>query len=42
MVVKGTRLPEGDIITIDGGTGEVMLGADRDDRAGCCPAISGR
>lgn len=27
MVVKGQKIVEGDIITIDGGTGEVMLGA---------------
>ncbi len=27
MIIHGTEIPEGDIITIDGGTGEVMLGA---------------
>ncbi|MBI2256722.1 MAG: pyruvate, phosphate dikinase [Proteobacteria bacterium] len=27
MVVKGQRIAEGDLITVDGGTGEVMLGA---------------
>ncbi len=27
MVVKGQKIAEGDLITIDGGTGEVMLGA---------------
>ncbi|MDY0872724.1 pyruvate, phosphate dikinase [Dongia rigui] len=27
MVVKGQKIGEGDLITIDGGTGEVMLGA---------------
>jgi pyruvate,orthophosphate dikinase len=27
MIVKGQRIAEGDLITIDGGTGEVMLGA---------------
>lgn len=27
MIIQGAEIPEGDIITIDGGTGEVMLGA---------------
>ncbi len=27
MIIMGTDIPEGDVITIDGGTGEVMLGA---------------
>jgi pyruvate,orthophosphate dikinase len=27
MIVQGAEIPEGDVITIDGGTGEVMLGA---------------